>query len=140
MTTSAITILRATVSQVTCRTPDGESVIDWDTLHAAAKQDDAQLRAVYAAALKDATHLLRRTEQARVDASVTACSGHRADKIETRGYTGSVAVAPYTEENRSAAGNICDLETCRCGAKRSVNRNGRHEELGVWLAPTTEVE
>ena len=140
MTTSVITILRATVAQVTCRTPDGESVVDWDTLHAAAKQDDARLRAVYSAALQDAKHLLRGTEQARIHASVVACSGHRAATVQTRGYTGSVAVAPYTEENRAAAGNICDRETCRCGAERYVNRNGRHEELGVWRAPTVEVQ
>ena len=37
------------------------------------------------------------------------------------GYTGSVAVHPYTEENRAAHGGVTYHEVCRCGAERAVN-------------------
>lgn len=48
-------------------------------------------------------------------------------------YTGSVAVAPYTNENRAAHGCITYTETCSaCGAQRAVNANQCHYEYGTW--------
>lgn len=49
------------------------------------------------------------------------------------GYTGSVAVSPYTEENRAAHGGITYTQTClACGAERSVNQNQWHVEYSPW--------
>ena len=49
------------------------------------------------------------------------------------GYTGSVAVHPYTDENRSAHGGVTWTQRCRnCGSTRNVNSNGHHEEYGPW--------
>lgn len=46
---------------------------------------------------------------------------------------GSVAVAPYTEENPAAHGGTCHVEQCeQCSARRVVNRNGSHVEFGPW--------
>lgn len=50
-----------------------------------------------------------------------------------RGYTGGVAVHPYTHQNPRAHGGIEVRETCdRCGATRRTLTNGRHEEVGPW--------
>jgi hypothetical protein len=49
------------------------------------------------------------------------------------GFTGSVAVPPYTAENRAAHGCVVTTEVCRvCGAERRVNVNQLHEEYGPW--------
>lgn len=48
----------------------------------------------------------------------------------TRCYTGPVSVRP----NPAAHGNVCHWETCRCGATRATNVNGRHVERGRWTA------
>lgn len=57
------------------------------------------------------------------------------------GFCGSVAVYPYTDENRAASGCITYTETCRdCGAKRSVNANQRHYEYSPWGPSSAEQE
>lgn len=35
-------------------------------------------------------------------------------------------------EKRAAHGNVCVVDTCRCGAERQTNVNGRHVERGPW--------
>jgi hypothetical protein len=46
------------------------------------------------------------------------------------GFSCSVAVHPFTEENRGAHGGITYIEECRnCGAQRSVNQNQWHFEF-----------
>jgi hypothetical protein len=65
---------------------------------------------------------------------------HEKTKQEGRdyGFTCSVAVYPYTAENRAAHGNICYTEKCcSCGALRSVNVNGSHMEFSPW-GPTQD--
>lgn len=48
-------------------------------------------------------------------------------------YSGSVAVEPYTHENRAAHGGVSYEETCLdCGAVRSVNTNRWHKEVSPW--------
>lgn len=55
----------------------------------------------------------------------------------TRGFSGSVAVAPYTSENPAAHGCVtCQEECAECGARRSLNVNQRHVEYGPWSAAT----
>lgn len=56
-----------------------------------------------------------------------------------RGYNGSVAVHPYTDENRAAHGNITYTERCAtCGAERRANVNGLHAEYSPWRERLTE--
>lgn len=72
-------------------------------------------------------------------ARITCTHPHTQQIGPDRGYTGSVAVHPYTDENRAAHGNICfTQECCACGSRRSVLVNGRHEELGPWGATLRE--
>jgi len=50
-----------------------------------------------------------------------------------RCFSGSVAVHPYTEEIRAAHGCVALTEQCvACGARREVNVNQRHVEVGPW--------
>lgn len=56
---------------------------------------------------------------------------HRPHTTMTVGYRGTAAGVRY--ENRSAHGAVCIIDTCRCGAKRETNSNGRHDERGPWL-------
>lgn len=96
-------------------------------LKIAAEQSDHDLRALYAALYRRA---LAAVETAR-DESVAACSGHRPLPWLTADYGFSGAVAQ--PENRAAHGNICQRETCRCGAVRRTNVNGAHTETTGWL-------
>lgn len=49
------------------------------------------------------------------------------------GYTGSVSVHPYTDEDRRAHGNITILVECRdCGARRKENHNQGYVEASPW--------
>ena len=58
-----------------------------------------------------------------------------------RGFTGSVAVYPYTDENRAAHGGITRQEECvACGARRSLNINQCHVEYGTWGETEAERE
>jgi hypothetical protein len=50
-----------------------------------------------------------------------------------RCYTGSVARAPYTDDNRAAHGCVTITVECRdCGARRDENRNQGYVEVGPW--------
>ena len=53
---------------------------------------------------------------------------HRIKTSETRGYTGGVS---QRQEPR-AAGGICVVDTCSCGAMRRTNRNQGYQERGAW--------
>lgn len=53
------------------------------------------------------------------------------------GYVCSVAVPPYTSENRAAHGCITYDEICACGARRATLQNQTHYEYGTW-GPSTE--
>lgn len=57
---------------------------------------------------------------------------HKADHEETRSYTGGVAVKSVQVEPR-AAGGICMVEFCACGAKRRTNRNQGYRETSGWV-------
>lgn len=55
---------------------------------------------------------------------------HRAvsDNAKVRPFNGPVKYPG----NPSAHGNITVRDTCRCGAVRDCNVNGRHLEYGTW--------
>lgn len=60
---------------------------------------------------------------------------HAPEKVAgTFPFSGPVAVG-YDEDPR-ARGNICDVETCSCGATRKVNVNRGFREEGPWVAPS----
>lgn len=63
---------------------------------------------------------------------------HVAVRETIHGYQYSVATSPAFAEPR-AAGGICTVETCGCGAQRRTNSNGRWIEQGAWV-PTLESE
>ena len=57
----------------------------------------------------------------------------KCDESSIRCYCGSVAVAPYTDPNPAASGNVTYIEQCvDCDMERAVNSNGRHREVGPW--------
>lgn len=61
------------------------------------------------------------------------CTHEHTGMGEPRGFFGSVAEPPYTEENKAAHGGYTATETCLdCGAERSVNCNQRFVEVGTW--------
>lgn len=61
------------------------------------------------------------------------CEHKSSRVIAEGGFSGSVAVHPYTDENRAAHGNICVTHECNsCGAHRHVNVNQWHEEFSPW--------
>jgi len=67
------------------------------------------------------------------DMIVNICTHDHTTDGEHRGFVVPVAVHPYTDENRAAHGGITYVETCdRCGARRKVNRNWWHVEVGTW--------
>jgi hypothetical protein len=53
---------------------------------------------------------------------------HRPKTTATVGYTGPVA----WPEHPAAHGNICVVDTCRCGAQRRTNINQSFVERGPW--------
>ena len=62
---------------------------------------------------------------------------HNHVPVEVEGsercYGGSVAVHPYTHENRAAHGWMTVTEECAaCGWRREVNFNQHHVEFGTW--------
>ena len=66
-------------------------------------------------------------------AKAKACNHEHVEETDMRGYTGGVAVHPYTFENRAAHGAVTYTERCKdCAAHRKVNSNARHEEHGPW--------
>lgn|GEM_PF-4934588 len=62
---------------------------------------------------------------------------HSAVTSKTRPFTG--AVGPSLEQNPAAHGGVCEIQICSCGAHRSVNLNGAHEEVGEWDLPHERV-
>lgn len=60
---------------------------------------------------------------------------HQPRVIAEAPYSSSVAVPPYSEENRAAHGNITETQECElCGAQRQVNINQQHVESSPWLS------
>lgn len=57
---------------------------------------------------------------------------HFVVRSDTRPFSGPIY---GTESNPAAHGNVCVTEHCRCGATRSRNVNGLHEEQGSWDMP-----
>ncbi len=63
----------------------------------------------------------------------TRCTHPTTTDGEAFGYTGSVAVHPYTDEHRAAHGCSTYTETCdACGAERAVNANQGFREYSPW--------
>jgi hypothetical protein len=124
--------------------------ISWSG-HPTREARDAALSAAIRAAIREAREAeeeaaQRRAEnlrrrQALVAERVGRCLDH---EVMTEGrdysYMGSVAVEPYTQENQAAHGNICRVQTCRCGAERLILINGRHTETSPWRAPDLKEE
>ncbi len=57
---------------------------------------------------------------------------HEAEFVKTTCY---ISRARGAHENSAAHGDICDIETCACGARRETNLNGVHIERGEWIRP-----
>lgn len=55
---------------------------------------------------------------------------HTPKTTKTIGFRGTVR--NVRRENRAAHGAVCHVDTCRCGATRETNSNGRHVERGGW--------
>lgn len=64
----------------------------------------------------------------------TKCSHTHTHQIgDNWGFTGSVAVYPYTDEDRRAHGAITIMVECdSCGARRKENHNQGFVEVGTW--------
>lgn len=68
-----------------------------------------------------------------------SCSHASTKTLSTHGFSGDVSVAPYTESNASAHGNITEhVECTACGARRLENVNGGHVEVSPWRGSTEE--
>lgn len=64
---------------------------------------------------------------------VRECPEHRVEREgDDYGFTNPIDGA---EPNRAAHGGITRAQYCRCGARRSVNINQHHREVGPWAAP-----
>lgn len=64
--------------------------------------------------------------------SIGKCDHAHVQVVSTHGFRGSVA-GLHADQNQAAHGNICEIEECRdCGARRSRNVNGLHQEIGAW--------
>ena len=59
---------------------------------------------------------------------------HSVKTESIRAYTGGVATGGRYPQNPMAAGGVCTVQTCACGAIRKINSNGRHQERGPWVA------
>ena len=65
----------------------------------------------------------------------TKCQHTHTLSGRVQGYSGSVSVYPYTDENRAAHGCVTYVETCLdCRQTRAVNANGGHREYSPWSA------
>ena len=58
---------------------------------------------------------------------------HRPKTSRTGGYAYGVAIYPYTHQEPAAAGGICTVDVCACGARRYTNSNGRYHESSPWI-------
>lgn len=64
-----------------------------------------------------------------------SCTHERFTAGPALPFTASVAFGSGSNYNPAAHGGVSYVETCdACGARRSVNQNGRHSELGHWGA------
>ena len=63
---------------------------------------------------------------------------HRHQAVENlteiKPFTGAVAYP----ENRTAHGNVCFVEYCKCGAWRATNSNAGQVERSLWKPPMDE--
>lgn len=137
-------ITDVTETTVTIAREDGQITVTWKELRDACegKEGDApieQYLKLYAAArcLAERRGLMTMAPGHRLahvdpDQRRAFCSGHRADRVEIRPFSGSVA-ASAVDERPSAHGNIRRVELCDCGASRSTNVNQHHIERGVWV-------
>jgi hypothetical protein len=67
------------------------------------------------------------------------CKHKHTREVSMHGYSGSVAVQPYTYEDRRAHGGVTFTSRCEdCGAERKENSNGRYQEFSPWQLPTEE--
>jgi hypothetical protein len=57
---------------------------------------------------------------------------HTTKTSRIQGYTGGVAT-PGRRQDPRAAGAICEVETCSCGAERRTNKNQGHRETSGWV-------
>lgn len=65
--------------------------------------------------------------QARSRAALAARDG------STRCYSAPVRQPESPAYEPRAHGNVCRVETCRCGARRVVNINAGFIECGTWV-------
>lgn len=130
-----VTIDRVTADAVTCHVASGRSEsIDWPGLRCAATANpDAALGAAYRAILDAAEAKAIEVAAAQARQRVSRCAGHVAERSETYGWTR--CVARNRACNGAAHGAVVNVGTCRCGAVRQTETNGRHREEGSWLAP-----
>jgi hypothetical protein len=56
-----------------------------------------------------------------------------ARDASTRCYTGPVRQPESLGYEPRAHGNVCHVETCHCGARRTVNVNAGCREYGTWV-------
>lgn len=59
---------------------------------------------------------------------------HKAnrDEQQIRAYTGGVATGGRYPQEPRAAGGICIVDYCACGAMRRTNTNAGYVERGPW--------
>lgn len=123
-------MMLVSVSEVTgevqLRVAGREATTTLDVIRSAAEQDDRELARVY-------RRVLGACEGAIAKRRYDACPGHSVLRSRERGFFGPVG--PARDQNPAAHGNVCIVETCMCGAERSTNVNGRHEEQGEWHLP-----
>lgn len=145
MTTTTQTATATTIEHVNSRRVrvkrDGRAQdITWTDLRAAAEQDDKTLAAAYREILVAAEQRAIRVAHDVAFKRFAACQGHYAARTATYGFTGTVRFASPSRqmesENRAAHGAVRHDETCTCGAVRQTNSNGRHQEVGDWMAQT----
>jgi len=108
--------------------------LPWALLRRCAAQDDREVGAAYGRVLTAARDVVRARRNVDAEAVSLQCA-HRAETWATRPFEGPV-YKPVGDERPAAHGNVTLVETCRCGAERRTNVNGRHAEQGSWvLAP-----
>ena len=118
----------------------GETPTGMQSAHHARGSDHPAPIGVQTMTTRTITFYRRRTMTSQAQANRTEICDHATTTTigEPGPYNGSVAVHPYTEENRAAHGNIEEVEECTCcGARRRVLVNRRHVEVGPW-GPTAK--
>ena len=70
---------------------------------------------------------------------VAQCTGHAPRTSSTVGWT--ECVLDYHQQFGHAGashGGVPHVETCRCGAERKIETNGRHSDAGHWHPPVIQ--